>query len=98
MREDLDVDIGRLVPAVSFRLESILRPAGRIEEQHLAIGAVLPRAAERRVGRVVVPHVGFAVAARNRATVAPDAKALLRAALHAEVEIRELDLPDAQRR
>src|SRR5450759_1656756 len=95
VREDLHVDVGRLIPILDFATQCTIGAAGAIEDQHHAVGAILARTAERGIGAVVKPHVGLAVLAGNGTAHAPDAKARFGAAAHGEVQICLLYTSDA---
>src|SRR5215469_2490614 len=96
MREYLYVDVGRLVPAVTFRVQLACGAARSVELENHSIGAVLLRAAQRRVGCMVEPHVVLAVGSGDGTTHSPHAETVLHAAIHREVEAREFHLPDPQ--
>jgi hypothetical protein len=85
------------VPAVALRRERAFVASGGIEFQHAAVGAVLPAAAQRSVGGVVLPHELPAIHARHDSAVAPNTEAVGRAAIHPQVELGEIDLPEALR-
>src|SRR5689334_1141354 len=95
MRENLHVDIGILIPALAFGPERLLEAAAAIEGHHRAVGAVLPRAAEFGVRRMVVPDVRL-LCARNLTAQSPHAEAIGFAAVDRHVETAKIDLPHAQ--
>src|SRR5215471_3960969 len=98
VREHLNVDIRFFVPAVATALEALAEAAGAIEDQQRAIGAILLRPAERRIGRVVVPHELLAFFARNFAPQSPDAEAVSLASVDRKIQTAKIQLPDAQAR
>src|SRR5579859_7588960 len=98
MREHLDVDIGRLVPAIALALERAFESARGIEEQEGSIGVILAGSAQAGIRSVVVPHERLALVAGNRAAISPDAESVFDSAFHHLLEIIEVELPDPQRR
>src|ERR1035438_2748045 len=96
VRENLHVDVGAFVPAVVFGGEIALVTAGGIELEDAAIGPVLTRATERRVGGVIKPEIGVTLMGGVVAAHAPNAEGILRAAFGREIEVLKIDLPDAQ--